>query len=357
MAKYLAIGLMSGTSLDGLDICACNFQNNEGNWNYKFIAGETIAYTELWKNKLLNAPTLSALELALLNNEFGDYLGAQTNSFIAKHELMPDLISSHGHTVFHQPQNRLTLQIGSGACIAAATKLPVICDFRTVDIALNGQGAPLVPAGEKFLFSQFPYLINIGGFANISFNQEEIRAAFDICPANIVLNELSAQLDPPMAYDKDGLASRKGNINEKLLQQLNDLDFYQQPYPKSLGKEWVEEHIQPLLKSGYAIEDKLATFTEHIAINIANILNKLPKGAVLITGGGAFNVFLLERIKAHARQEIIIPDKETVNFKEAIIFAFLGILRINHKPNALKSVTGADFDNIGGAVYQCMGLI
>ncbi len=354
MAKYSAIGLMSGTSLDGLDICACNFHCQNGTWSYEFIAGKTIAYSGLWKSKLSNAPTLPALELALLNNDFGKFLGIQTKKFMADYELIPDLIASHGHTVFHQPNKKLTLQIGSGAEISAETKLPVVCDFRSVDVALNGQGAPLVPAGEKFLFPAYPYLINLGGFANISFNQEEIRAAFDICPANIVLNDLAGKLNPPLPYDKDGISSEKGKIKKSLLHQLNALDYYQKPYPKSLGKEWVDQFISPLMAQEYSVEDKLRTFTEHIAISIAGILNKLPKGEVLITGGGAFNQFLITRTKSLTNQAIIIPNKEIVDYKEAIIFAFLGVLRVSHKPNALKAVTGADFDNIGGAVYRCM---
>jgi anhydro-N-acetylmuramic acid kinase len=354
MTKYLAIGLMSGTSLDGLDICACIFTFKNNKWQYEFIAGNTIEYAQEWKRKLSEAPTLSGIELAKLNVDFGNFLGEQTNKFIAANNLSVDLISSHGHTVFHQPQHGLSFQIGSGAAITAKTKTTVVCDFRTVDVALHGQGAPLVPAGEKFLFEDYDYLINLGGFANISINKEKNRAAFDICPANIVLNSLIGQINPNLSFDKDGEISRKGNINEDLLRALNALDYYRISSPKSLGKEWVDQHIFPLFKPSYALQDNLRTFTEHIAMQIANVLKNLPTGEVLITGGGAFNVFLMERLTNYTTHKIVIPTKETVNFKEAIIFAFLGILRIEHQPNALKEVTGADFDNIGGAVYRCL---
>jgi anhydro-N-acetylmuramic acid kinase len=355
MAKYLAIGLMSGTSLDGLDICACEFNESSNGWEFTFLAGETIPYSEEWKKKLSEAPGLSGLNLMLLNNGYGRLLGEQSLAFIQKHKLQPQIISSHGHTIFHQPENQITLQIGSGACITAITKLPVVSDFRAIDVALGGQGAPLVPAGEKYLFPEYPYLINLGGFANITINKKHSILAFDICPANIVLNELTSLLPNPLPFDPSGEIASKGQLMPDLLKALNELPFYMCPPPKSLGREWVSQNIWPLInKKAYKIEDALRTFTEHIAEKTAEALENLPSGNILISGGGAFNTFLVERIKTHTKHPITIPPPEIINFKEAIIFAFLGVLRLEKIPNALKSVTGAKTDNIGGAIFRSL---
>lgn len=345
-------GLMSGTSLDGLDMCHVRFTLDEqsGKWSYEILAADDEPYSDDLKHKLATAQNMTAEEYALLNSDYGLYLGVRVREFIARHGLKPDYIASHGHTIFHQPSRRFTTQIGSGAGIAAESGIDTICDFRTVDVALGGQGAPLVPIGDRNLFSDFTYCLNLGGFSNISFdNPDGTRGAYDISPVNYVLNHYTRKIG--LDYDKDGEIAARGAVCSKLLNRLNNLEFYTVKGPKSLGREWVENEIIPLIDSfSLSTEDMLATFVEHVAIQISG---HIKGGMVLLTGGGALNKFLVERMQANAPQcEYFVPDKRTVNFKEALIFAFLGALWVANMPNCLKSVTGAKYDNIGGALYR-----
>ncbi|TXB65231.1 anhydro-N-acetylmuramic acid kinase [Vicingus serpentipes] len=352
MNTYNVIGVMSGTSLDGLDICYCSFSISKNKqWSYNINAASTINISDKLKTKLIKAINYSGLELSLLDNELGDFIGHSINIFIKKNNIKSiDFISSHGHTIFHQPQKKLTLQIGNGANISSITKYPVICDFRTSDLALKGNGAPLVPIGDKLLFNEYDYCLNLGGIANISY-QEEKRIAYDICPANMVLNKLANDLGKE--YDANGDIARSGKIDSSLLTKLNNLEYYQTPHPKSLGFEWVEKYIFPILNNyDIPVENKLSTFIEHIALQISNQVTE--KSTLLITGGGVFNSFLIERLKKNSNLSIIIPPEEIINFKEALIFGFLGVLRYRNEINTLKSVTGAQFDNIGGCIYNAL---
>lgn len=351
--KYNVIGLMSGTSLDGVDIAFCRFTFEKKRWTYTIVQAETIPYSSAWKKALLGLEKTDALNFQQTHVEYGSYLGKLVSDFVKKYRLTVDLVSSHGHTIFHQPQKKLTVQIGSGSTIAAECKLPVVCDLRSLDVALGGQGAPLVPIGDKLLFAEYDLCLNLGGFANVSYQHKKERIAYDICPVNIVMNAICNSLGKE--YDNKGELARKGKINEALLNALNALAFYKLPAnsPKSLGKEWVIKHIDPLIKKHtLAPSDVLRTFCEHVAIQIANSVNDKRSGKILVTGGGAFNTFLMERIKKHSTHQVIIPANKTVEFKEALIFAFLGVLRIRNEVNCLKSVTGAKQDNSGGAVYM-----
>jgi len=344
-----AIGLMSGTSLDGLDIVAVIFNNQNKKWNFEIIEAETISYEKEWLYKLKSAPTLSGEELTQLHSEYGRYLGLKTLKFIKKTEFKPDLISSHGHTIFHQPDKGYTLQIGNGADIAAIANTLTVSDFRTGDVAMGGQGAPLVPVGDKLLFSEFEYCLNLGGFANISFNKNNKRIAFDNCPVNFVLNRFAEKHG--LSYDINGDLGRQGSINIELLDKLNHIPYYHYSSPKSLGREWVEQEFFPILdRFKIAETDKLRTVYEHIAFQICSILS--GKGKMLSTGGGTFNTFLIERISDLTTTEIIIPSKEIINYKEAIIFAFLGVLRVKRINNCLASVTGAKKDSCGGIIFK-----
>lgn len=346
------IGLMSGTSLDGLDICFTEFEKNEGKWKYKIVKAVSEEYPEEVKVKLATAQNMSALEYALFNSDYGLYIGSRVKNFTDTYGLMPDYIASHGHTIFHQPSKRFTAQIGSGAGIAAESGVDTICDFRTTDVALYGQGAPLVPVGDKNLFHEYDYCLNLGGFSNISSQRADgVRSAYDISPVNYVLNHYTRSIG--FDFDRDGNMARSGKINRSLLEQLNNLEFYSLEGPKSLGREWVEEVVIPLIDKNIPVEnvsDKLATFCEHIAVETSH---HIKGGKVLLTGGGAFNKYLVERMAAKAPHcEYIVPDAETVNFKEALIFAFLGALFVSGEPNCLSSVTGAKYDCIGGALYR-----
>ncbi len=346
--KYNVVGLMSGTSLDGVDIAFCEFSLSDGSWNFKILTGTTLPYPPSWKKRLSEAQRLSGEALAMLHVEYGKYLGTLIARFTNDLNLKPDLISSHGHTVFHRPEAGLTLQIGSGGEIAAKTGITVVCDFRPQDVALGGQGAPLVPIGDQLLFAGFDACLNIGGFSNISFNENDTRKAFDVCPANFILNKL-AQAEGH-EFDENGNLSASGKLHQEMLSALNAIEFYRQSPPKSLGREWMEKVFFPVLeKFDLPIRDQLRTVVEHIAMQISQ---QTPvSGKLLVTGGGAKNSFLMERISAHSKQTIIIPDPEIVDFKEALVFAFLGLLRILNLPNCLASVTGATHDHSSGAVF------
>jgi len=352
MNSYCVLGLMSGTSLDGLDIAQCTFEFQEGKWVFHIDRAITYPYTLQWKEKLANAEKLSGLDLMLLHNEYGNLLANFVNLFLEGHKTNIDFIASHGHTIFHQPQNRLTLQIGSGACIAAQTGIATICNFRTLDVALGGQGAPLVPIGDKLLFGNYGHCLNLGGFANISYdNNRGDRVAFDVCPVNIVINHLV--MERGLSFDPEGSIAKQGMVNEALLNRLNNLSFYSQKGPKSLGKEWVLSEMLPVINSyNLTLEDKLRTFYEHVAIQINNSIRGEINCKVLITGGGAHNNFLLELFSTRIKLKILIPAPEVIDFKEALIFAFLGVLRFRNEENCLSSVTGAKKDNVGGIIYQ-----
>ena len=348
--KYYAIGLMSGTSLDGLDIAYCSFSTIEKKWKFDVLQAKTIKYPKSLAEKLAKAPEMTVIDFWKLHVEFGNFCGKEVKKFIEKYQAKPQLIASHGHTIFHQPQNGFTCQIGDGAQIAAITATTTICDFRSLDVALSGQGAPLVPIGDKLLFGCYEACLNIGGIANISFQQKNKTIAFDICPANIVFNHYANKLGKD--YDKGGAIAKSGQVNIEVLKKLNALAYYKQKGQRSLGREWIDATIFPVLeKSNLSIEDKMATTLEHSAIQITSVLNKNKIKKLLISGGGAYNTFLIERLQAQTKCELIIPDKTTIEFKEAILFAFLGVLRFTEKVNCLSSVTGAKRDNLGGAIY------
>lgn len=341
---------MSGTSLDGLDIAYAEFSlSKPKTWTYQLMAAETIPYSNDWKTQLSHIYKASAEDYFKLNAQYGSFIAEQIRLFIQKNQLQPDFIASHGHTVFHQPKLGFSTQIGCGATIATRTHLPTICDFRSVDVANGGQGAPLVPIGDALLFAEYDSCLNIGGIANISFQNQQKREAFDICMANLAFNFLSQKLGKP--YDHAGEMAAKGRIHQDLLHQLNEWQLSLKHI--SLGRELFEQEFLAILNSyPLSVHDLLATCSEHSAIQIARVLNHHQLNNVFVTGGGAYNAHLIERMRLYYTGEIIIPEDQVVQFKEALIFSFLGLLRIEGIPNSLKSVTGAHSDSIGGAIYS-----
>jgi anhydro-N-acetylmuramic acid kinase len=351
--SWIVAGLMSGTSLDGLDIALCRFELEGDSWRYDILDATTYPYSETWMDHLRNAQHLTGSRLIQLHKEYGAYLGLRLNEFLSAKAITPLLVASHGHTIFHEPDKKLTFQLGDGNSLAATSGLTSITDFRSLDVALGGQGAPLVPIGDELLFGEYDLCLNLGGFANISFRSENKRVAFDVCPVNFVLNRLAASLGE--AYDTDGTIAASGQIAEDLLNQLNSVDFYSAVGPKSLGREWVEKHIDSMLTSvPLSLPDKMRTMVEHIARQIGKVINTSakPGSKVLVTGGGAHNQYLMQRIGRHTQAEIVLPDNLTIDFKEALIFAFLGLLRRLGKINCLCSVTGAARDCCGGVIHS-----
>jgi anhydro-N-acetylmuramic acid kinase len=349
--NYNVIGVMSGTSLDGVDLAHINFEIKNGKWSYQIFECDTISYSNEMISKLKNGIHFSNTELSELNIEYTNLLGNIISEFLAKNDISNlDAVCSHGHTILHQPQNGFTLQIGNLPEIAKITNQKVVCNFRVQDVLFGGQGAPLVPIGDKILFSEFDYCLNLGGFSNISFEENNERIAFDISPVNTVLNFYANTFG--LEYDDKGKISESGNISAALFDELNTLEFYQKPYPKSLGFEFVQEIILPILENyPISVEDKMRTFTEHIAFQIGEIL-QTKTGKLLISGGGVYNDFLIDRIKNHLpKTEIIIPDEKTIKFKEALIFALLGVLKLRNEVNVLASVTGAKQNHSSGEVF------
>ena len=349
--KYNVIGVMSGTSLDGIDLAHLNFEIINGKWKFQILESETIGYSKDWINQLKIAVGFSESELLELNKKYTLLLGNTISDFISKHSIENiDAVCSHGHTILHQPKIGITLQIGNLPEIAKICKQKVVCDFRVQDVQLGGQGAPLVPIGDRLLFPDADYCLNLGGFSNISFEEKGSRIAFDISPVNTVLNYYANQLG--MEYDDKGTISSSGNSNSQLLNELNELEFYSLIHPKSLGYEFVKEIILPIIERyEISIEDKLATFTEHIAYQIGlTLFNK--KSKLLITGGGAYNDFLIGRIQYYLKEtSLLIPERKIIEFKEALIFGLLGVLKLRDEINTLNSVTGASKDHSSGKIY------
>lgn len=346
--KTRAIGLMSGTSLDGLDICFAEFDKTDNQWHFKIIEAETIPYSEKWESNLKNSIHLSAEDLLALNSDYGYYLGEKVQDFIkSKNILKVNLIASHGHTVFHQPQRKFTQQIGDGRAVKLVNSIPVVYDFRSQDVLMGGNGAPLVPIGDELLFSEYDACLNLGGFSNISFKKSDKRIAFDICPVNIVLNKISQDLGKN--FDENGDLARTGKVDSNLLEKLNNLEFYNQQHPKSLGIEFCNQHIFPLLENVDSLT-ALATFTEHSTFQISKIFNENQLKKALFTGGGTYNSYLIEKIQSKTSAEIIIPEKTIIDFKEALIFAFMGVLRMNNEINVLSSATGSSSDHSSGII-------
>jgi anhydro-N-acetylmuramic acid kinase len=352
---------MSGSSLDGLDITYVEFEETGGNWSYEIKAAACKPYDNVWLDKLEKATALSAYDYLLLHSEYGKYIGEEVNAFINENDLehKVQLISSHGHTTFHAPDLGMTGQLGDGAAIAATTQTNVVSDLRAMDVAFGGQGAPIVPIGEKLLLGDYPLCLNIGGIANLSYKSNQGYLAFDICAANRVLN-LLAQIEGK-EYDEGGAMAASGKVEVALLKNLNALSYYNKPYPKSLANSFGTNEVFPIVQLfDISIADKLRTYAEHIAIQIQNSLeaiiakSKIENRKLLVTGGGAFNSLLITRVKQALDVfgvEVVVPDAMLINYKEALVMALIGVLRWREEYNVLDTVTGAVRSSIGGAVW------
>ena len=355
MKVYKILGLMSGTSLDGLDMAYCHFTEQKGVWNFEILEAQSISYAAKQQEELKDAIHLNAEALLQLHNQFGTWLGEKARGFIKEKQLEVDYIASHGHTTHHRPELGFTLQIGSGQHLANASERPVICDFRTNDVALGGQGAPLVPIGDQLLFHEYDFCLNLGGISNISFDVKGKRIAYDIGLANMILNYITRKIN--LEYDKGGKLARSGSINPEMLEKLNALKYYLLPHPKSIGYEWFLEEVVPIVDSTKdTAENLLHTAVHHICEKIAQQIqqNTTKSGQrVLVTGGGALNTFLIDTLtkKLGAETKIIVPEVTIIDFKEAMVFAFMGALRLEKQINVFNSVTGAKRNSSSGVLY------
>ena len=348
--SYFMIGCMSGTSLDGIDLAYVKFTKNN-DWKFQILSSETVNYDLNWKKKLSEAINLTPYDLKKLDIEYTNFLGTIIKDFIDKKKIeILDAVASHGHTIFHQPEKHLTFQIGNLSDLSYQIGFPVVCDFRTQDVALGGQGAPLVPIGDMMLFGKNSACLNLGGFSNISLFKNGKVLAYDICAVNTVLNPLSNRMDLP--YDDLGRVAQRGKEIPLCLKELDKIEFYTQTPPKSLGIEWVQKNVTEIIDkyNKHKTEDLLHTYTLHISTQIAK---KLPEeGTVLLSGGGAYNTFLVNEIQKKSNVKIIVPSEKIIDFKEALIFAFLGLLKLHGSINCLASVTGAIRDHSSGKIFK-----
>ena len=356
MNKFKVLGLMSGTSLDGLDLAYCHFWKEENYWKFEIKKSRDVPYDNSLFAKLKNAIHLSESEHSQLHVDYGVWLGKQALQLIREHQLDIDFIASHGHTSHHRPEEGITFQLGHGQEIANITNQKVICDFRSLDVSLGGEGAPLVPVGDHLLLPEYEFCLNLGGISNISFQKDGKRVAFDIGMANMPLNYLTEKIN--LKYDKGGLLARSGRLIPELLERLNALDYYQLPYPKSTGYEWFSSKVVPLLDHFKAdTKDLLHTVIHHNCEQIAKIIaaeKTSQESTVIATGGGALNQFFIDTLKGKLGQtcRVVIPNKEFIAYKEAMVFAFMGVLRERKEVNIYASVTGAKKDSSSGVVFH-----
>ena len=351
--SYLVLGVMSGTSCDGLDLALCKFEFSDlyKQWEFETNCAATIEYSNAWKRKLKNAINVTGLDLTLLDLELGEFISREVIKFLKGQDLIPDFVACHGHTIFHQPENGITLQIGNAQKIAALTGIPVVNDFRTKDIVYGGQGAPLVPLGDQLLFSEYDACLNLGGIANTSFESNGRRLAYDVCPMNLLMNHIANKSG--LEYDENGELGSSGIVNDNLKFQLDSLSYYKKPFPKSLSLEYIIKNVYPLLdRSGLDTSVLMATSIAHIAEKINLDLEKTIgiEKTVLVTGGGTHNQHFIKELKKSSKNSFVTPSHELIDFKEALVFAFLGVLRWRSEINILSSVTGAEKDSIGGVV-------
>ncbi|NNF02315.1 MAG: anhydro-N-acetylmuramic acid kinase [Bacteroidia bacterium] len=352
MPSFQCLGLMSGSSCDGLDMALCSFVQDQQKWRFQLLDTETVALNPDIHNRI-QKEQYSPAELDQLDNDFADWCAEQINDFKAKKELSIDLICSHGHTIYHQPEKKLTLQIGSGKVIANKTGIKTVSDFRTQDVNLGGQGAPLVPIGDLHLFPNNDAWLNLGGIANITTHYDHKLIAFDVSPCNMVLNYIAHKLSTD--YDAEGAFAKAGTVDHKLLSELSSLDYFKFRTSKSLGREWVYEHYIPIVERSAAdLKDKMATVVRHITNELVNVFQECnidsSSKKILLSGGGTFNRFLVDQLRSRSKIQVVVPDPIIINFKEALIFAFLGFLRVNDQINVLSSVTGANMDHCAGKI-------
>ena len=351
MNKYNVIGVMSGTSLDGIDVVYTKLSFKK-KWFYKILACETFQYSEIWINKLIKAHTARAREFIQLDHQYGNYVGEIINKFLKKNKIKKsdvDLISSHGHTIFHEPKNMFTYQIGNGNQICAVTNIKTITDFRSLDVAFGGQGAPLVPIGDELLFKKYAGCLNLGGIANISFNSNNQRLAGDLNFANMISNYLSKKIGH--LYDKDGNLAQKGKLDESLIAKLENLSFYKKIFPKSLSIEDFNNWYKPIYNNSDSnLYDQLYTAGVHLSRTIKNTFEINENSELFITGGGAYNKFWIQKIN-ELNIKTVIPEENMIEFKEALIFSLLGVLKIRNENNILSSVTGASKDLSAGVLF------
>ncbi|MBS3913010.1 MAG: anhydro-N-acetylmuramic acid kinase [Bacteroidetes bacterium] len=349
------VGIMSGTSMDGVDLCLAEISESNGSWDYKILARETVPFEEKWRVRLSQLRYQNSEVYVKTDIFFGKYLGELVNNFLQKNNESAELVASHGHTVFHDPAGWITSQAGDGATLSATSGLPVVSNFRRADVALGGQGAPLVGIGDDIFFGEYDACLNLGGFCNISANIEGKRIAYDVAPCNIILNRLAR--DRGQKYDVNGQIAEAGEVIYPLLNDLNEIPFYKKSWPKSLGREWINKEFWYIVRDfdSEPLENRMKTLVMHIAQQVANTIDHLfgENGngkKILVTGGGANNLCLVDYLRSESDAEIVIPENDIVEYKEALVFGLLGAMRVKNITNTQGSATGAKASTIAGSL-------
>lgn len=351
MTTYKIIGSMSGTSIDGIDLALIEF-SVANDINYKFLASKTYKYSEDWVQKLRYNPTISAADLFKLDHEYAIYSAEVINKFIQEFDLNREeinCVAHHGHTYLHRPDLGYTFQLGCSPILSDLVQLDFITDFRKEDVALGGQGAPLVPIGDLYLFKEYDACINLGGFMNISFQEGNSRTAYDLGSFNYILNHLANKLG--LEYDKEGSIARSSKADSSLLEKLTKLDYYQRELPKSIGAEYAEAYIIPLVDQ-FETTVAISTYTKHAALIVAKEVDNHSFKKILLSGGGAHNLYFIDLLQELTTAEIVVSNQELTDFKEALIFALLALLKREEKINVLSSVTGSNTDHSAGILYE-----
>ena len=342
-----ALGLMSGTSLDGLDIARSQFERTtSGRILGELLAFESVPFPDDLAARLRALYTADAREWAACAAAFSTWCAEAVlaTGFTA------DVIGFHGQTTFHEPASGFTAQLASGAHLYARTGMPVVCDFRSLDVALGGQGAPLVPVADALLFPEAEVAVNLGGIANLS--ERDSRRAWDIVPCNLLLNRLAERVGE--AFDRGGQRAARGQCIPELAAELAGIPYLDRSAPKSLGREDVEALWWPAIErfAGHAVDDLLATATADIARHVRTAIGART---ALVTGGGAWNTALMDRIAEEPGLRMLPASREVVDGKEAHAFALLAWMRLHGLPNTWASVTGAQRDSCGGCIYGDVG--
>jgi anhydro-N-acetylmuramic acid kinase len=356
--KY--IGVMRGTSLDGLDVVLCEIDNS----TCRLLASAEYPFDKELKNDVLHAIHASiTLEfIGHLDSRLGELFADSIHAFMSENKINPQDITAigvHGQTLWHQPEGNFpfSMQLGNPNIVTAKTGINVVCDFRRKDIALGGQGAPFAPAFHKEIFGSLKRntaVLNIGGMANITFLDGELRG-YDTGPGNVLMDYWITQ-SRNLPYDKDGAFSACGSVNEELLKSFLSDDYFKKAPPKSTGREyfnenWLSLHM-PLFQT-IKDEDIQRTLLELTAQSVANEIRKTPTDLLIVCGGGAKNSFLMKRLEDLCTIEVTKSDHYGVSgdFLEAMAFAWLAYKRVHNEKVELRSVTGARENSVLGGIY------
>jgi anhydro-N-acetylmuramic acid kinase len=364
----IAIGMMSGTSVDGIDIAAIDIDGDE----IRVLSTAHRDYDDALRTRILAAASgdpLGSADIAALHVAIGDVYAQAAVEFVPTLPKYPDVLAMHGQTVAHLPKSA-TLQLGDASRVALRTGVPTVADFRSANIAAGGEGAPLVPFADFVLFGKRApiALLNLGGIANLTLipkTDADSVTAFDTGPANILSDLIAQQSGTKNRFDQDGGGAARGRVDERALGWAFAHEYFAKRAPKSTGREdfgkpFADELARRVTRNGGTRDDALATAIALTARTVADALKReTPTGVswreLIVAGGGAQNPTLLKAVRAAVAPLTVRTSDELgipVTSREAVAFAILGAYRMQGKPNILPGATGASRAVSGGAIHQ-----